>query len=60
MKLSILRRSSEESPVRVTEDMLQRLAVKTRGEVTIAGLQGSTQRELSTRIDIHNTQTFLA
>ena len=60
LKLAILRRSSEESPLRVTEELLQRLAVKTGGEVTIAGLQGSTQRELSTRIDVNNTQNFLA
>ena len=59
MKVQILKRSPEECPPLITAHMLQRLAAKTGGEETIACLQGSTQREISMRIDTHSNQIFL-
>ena len=60
LKQMILGRTAEECPTRVTTDMLQRLSAKTGQEETIASLQGSTQREVSSRIDRNTHQVFLA
>ena len=59
LKQMILGRSAEECPTLVTAAMLQSLAAKTGQEETLVCLQGSMQREVSTRIDTNNNLLFL-